>query len=141
MIVGIGVDVVDIARFTRTLERTPALRERLFAPSERARPDGASGPRRPESLAGCFAAKEALAKALGAPVGMAWHDAVVVREAAGEGLTGAPPRFELTGSVAERAAERGVARVHLSISHDGGVATAFVVLEGDGVLGRTPGRG
>ena len=57
MIVGIGVDVVDLARFERALSRTPGLRERLFAEAERELPL--------RSLAGRFAAKEALMKALG----------------------------------------------------------------------------
>ncbi|MGN6300074.1 MAG: holo-ACP synthase [Angustibacter sp.] len=70
MIVGVGIDVVDIERFGRTLEATPRLAERLFTPGERELPLA--------SLAARFAAKEALAKALGAPVGLHWHDATVV---------------------------------------------------------------
>ena len=62
MIVGVGIDVVDVARFGTTLERTPALLERLFTPAERAMALN--------SRAARFAAKEALAKALGAPAGM-----------------------------------------------------------------------
>ena len=58
MIIGVGIDVVDIGRFGATLERTPALRERLFTPEERDLPL--------QSLAARFAAKEAVAKALGA---------------------------------------------------------------------------
>ena len=60
---GVGIDVVDIARFGESLQRTPGLRERLFTDAERERPLA--------SLAARFAAKEALAKALGAPSGMA----------------------------------------------------------------------
>ncbi|MBE7324930.1 holo-ACP synthase [Nocardioides sp. Y6] len=115
-VIGIGIDVADVARFGASLERTPGLRERLFTPAEAARAV--------ESLAARFAAKEALAKALGAPPGLAWHDAEVVSEASGR------PRFELRGSVAAAASELGVERVHLSLSHDAGVATAMVVLEG-----------
>ena len=63
MIIGVGIDVVDIARFGATLERTPQLLERLFTPAERELPL--------QSLAARFAAKEAVAKALGAPGGMA----------------------------------------------------------------------
>ena len=70
-IVGVGIDVVDIERFEDALRRTPGLAARLFTPGEIDRP--------PASLAARFAAKEALAKALGAPGGMAWHDAEVVR--------------------------------------------------------------
>lgn len=116
MIIGVGIDVVEIARFVRTLERTPALRERLFTVEEQALPAA--------SLAARFAAKEALAKALGAPVGLSWHDAIVVRPHASQ------PRLEVAGSVAARATELGVVRLHLSISHDAGIASAVVVAEG-----------
>ena len=72
-VIGVGIDVVDIGRFEEALERTPTLRERLFTEQERERPLA--------SLAARFAAKEALAKALGAPTGMHWLDAEVVSEA------------------------------------------------------------
>jgi holo-[acyl-carrier protein] synthase len=116
VIVGVGVDVVDIARFEATLERTPSLRERLFTPAEASLPVS--------SLAARFAAKEAIAKALGAPKGMGWHDAEIIREESGR------PVFEIRGSVLEVAASLGVSSVHVSLSHDGGLATAYVVLEG-----------
>jgi holo-[acyl-carrier protein] synthase len=114
-VIGVGIDVVDIDRFMASLERTPGLRDRLFTPEEAGRP--------PASLAARFAAKEALAKALGAPVGMAWHDAEVVSESSGR------PLFTLRGTVRARADELGVASVHLSLSHDAGIASAMVVLE------------
>ena len=114
-IVGIGVDVVDIDRFAETLERTPGLRDRLFTEAERAK--GIA------SLAARFAAKEAIAKALGAPHGMGWHDAEIVSNDAGD------PSFILRGSVQDRADALGVATVHVSMSHDAGIASAFVVLE------------
>ena len=98
-------------------ERTPALRERLFTAGRGDRPLA--------SLAARFAAKEALAKALGAPVGLAWHDAEVVSEESGR------PRFELRGTVRGAGRGAGVRRhVHLSLSHDAGIASAVVVLEG-----------
>jgi holo-[acyl-carrier protein] synthase len=115
-VLGVGIDVADIARFGASLERTPGLRVRLFTPGEADRPVA--------SLAARFAAKEALAKALGAPVGMSWHDAEIVSEETGR------PRFELRGSVAAQAAALGVDRVHVSLSHDAGIASAVVVLEG-----------
>ena len=117
MIVGVGIDVVDVDRFLATLERTPALRERLFTPEERDMP--------PTSLAARFAAKEAIAKALGAPGNMSWQDATVRR------AIGAQPVVEVTGTVAARADELGVARFHLSISHDAGIASAVAIAEGD----------
>ncbi len=114
-IVGIGIDVVDIERFGVSLDRTAGLRARLFTPDESTRPLA--------SLAARFAAKEAIAKALGAPVGLAWHDAEIVSEETGR------PRFELRGTVAARAAALGVGSVHVSLSHDAGIASAVVVLE------------
>ena len=118
MIVGIGVDLVDIPRFERTLERTPRLVERLFAESERAR--------HPRSLAARFAAKEALIKALGGPGGLRWHDMVIEANEHGD------PEFTLSGTVAAAAEAQGVTSVHVSMSHDAGIATAFVVMERDG---------
>lgn len=115
MIVGVGIDVVDVERFEMSLERTPGLAARLFTPAEADRPIA--------SLAARFAAKEALAKALGAPVGMAWHDAEVVSEDSGR------PVLEMRGSVLAQATELGVASVHVSLSHDAGIASAVVVLE------------
>jgi holo-[acyl-carrier protein] synthase len=115
VIVGVGIDVVDIARFERSLERTPGLRRRLFTEVER---DMAA-----RSLAARFAAKEALAKALGAPPGLLWTDAEVGR--AGDGR----PILRVAGTVAAAAAERGVTRWHVSLSHDGGIATAVVIAE------------
>ena len=116
MIVGVGIDVVDIDRFEQTMRRTPALRDRLFTPDERDLPMG--------SLAARFAAKEALAKALGAPRELQWHDAEVVKEDSGR------PQLVMRGTVAARAAELGIASVHLSLSHDAGIASAMVVAEG-----------
>jgi holo-[acyl-carrier protein] synthase len=114
-IIGVGIDVVDIDRFAQSLERTPALRGRLFTPDEADRPIA--------SLAARFAAKEAIAKALGAPVGMAWHDAEIVSEETGR------PRFDIRGTVAAQAEALGAVHVHVSLSHDAGIASAVVILE------------
>jgi holo-[acyl-carrier protein] synthase len=78
------------------------------------------------SQAARFAAKEALAKALGAPAGLQWHDAEVVSDDSGR------PWFVVRGSVERRCKELGVTTTHLSLSHDAGVASAMVVLEGAG---------
>ncbi len=115
MIVGIGIDVCDIARFEKVLARTPALRERLFTPDER---DPSMS-----SLAGRFAAKEALAKALGATPGLRWSD-VTVRRADGQA-----PWLDISGTIAARAAELGITHWHVSLSHDGGLASAVVIGE------------
>lgn len=117
MIVGVGIDVVDVQRLVAALHRSPRLRERLFVPDERSMPE--------TSLAARFATKEALAKALGAPMGLHWHDAVVRR------VAGTQPVIEVTGTVAARAAELGITRFHVSISHDAGIAAAVVVAERD----------
>jgi holo-[acyl-carrier protein] synthase len=117
VIVGVGIDVVDIARFVATVERVPRLRLRLFTEAERDLPD--------QSLAARFAAKEAIAKALGAPGGLRWHDCTVRR------IPGGPPQVELIGTVKARADELGVARWHLSLSHDGGIASAVAIAEAD----------
>lgn len=115
MIVGVGIDVCDIARFERVLARTPALRERLFTPAERGLPIA--------SLAARFAAKEALAKALGAPPGLKWTEAGVANGAHGA------PSLQVSGGVAERAAALGVTDWHVSLTHDGGIASAVVIAE------------
>jgi holo-[acyl-carrier protein] synthase len=97
MIVGTGIDVVDIPRFAETLERTPGLRTRLFTEAERDLPM--------RSLAARFAAKEALAKALGAPGNLHWHDAEVVSEASGR------PLLQLRGTVQDLRSAPGRKRV------------------------------
>ena len=75
MIIGVGIDVVPVERFAASLARTPGLRHRLFTAAEQVTPAGVA--RTGESLAARFAAKEALAKALGAPGDLHWHDAEV----------------------------------------------------------------
>jgi len=115
MIIGVGIDVVDVGRFGRTLERTPRLLERLFIESERSM--GLN------SLAATFAAKEALAKALGAPAGMRWADSSVLRGDDGR------PHLKMWGTVEARATELGVLELHVSLSHDAGIASAVVIAE------------
>jgi holo-[acyl-carrier protein] synthase len=117
VIVGIGVDTVEVARLARSLDRTPALVDRLFTEGERAVD-------RLESLAARFAAKEAVAKVLGAP-GLAWVEAEIVREENGA------PTLVLHGDARAHAELMGIARWHVSLTHDGGYATAFVVAESD----------
>ncbi|MFJ3303521.1 holo-ACP synthase [Streptomyces sp. NPDC086549] len=121
-IIGVGIDVAEIDRFRASLDRTPGLADRLFVEGELYLP---SGERRGiASLAARFAAKEALAKALGAPPGLHWVDAEVYVEDSGQ------PRLRVKGTVAARAAELGVQSWHVSLSHDAGVASAVVVAEG-----------
>jgi holo-[acyl-carrier protein] synthase len=117
MIIGVGLDVVGIKRFRKSLEVAPNLIEKLFVPSERDLPV--------RSLAARFAAKEALAKPLGAPKGIGWHDAWVVKNPGGR------PHIEVRGTVAQRCQELGVHHLHVSLSHDAGVAMATVIAEGN----------
>ncbi|MFV0252942.1 MAG: holo-ACP synthase [Beutenbergiaceae bacterium] len=112
-VVGVGIDVVDVTRFLLALDRAPGLRTRLFTPAERDLP--------PNSLAARFAAKEAIAKALGSPGGMRWHDCTVHR------VPGGPPRVEISGTVAAVADQLGITHWHLSISHDAGIASAVAI--------------
>ena len=130
-VLGVGVDIVDIERFTRALERTPALRARLFGPvdtqpQDLAAQDFAAQDLAGQSLAARFAAKEATLKALGGNIsGFSWHDIQV------SGERGQQPKLVLSGGVAKRAALAGVTSTHLSMSHDGGMAIALVVVDGE----------
>ncbi|TFC91872.1 MULTISPECIES: holo-ACP synthase [Cryobacterium] len=116
MIRGIGVDIVDLARFERQVLRTPGLIARLFTEVERGLPV--------HSLAARFAAKEALIKALGDSAGASWQEMAVVTDPHGN------PGFVLTGAAAAALVARGIDTVHLTMTHDAGVACAFVVTEG-----------
>jgi len=115
-VAGIGVDVVDVDRFGAALTRTPGLLRRVLTEDEIAG-------RRVAGHAARFAAKEALAKALGAPRGLRWHDAQVQTRPTGQ------PSLVASGTVASALADRSVRTVHLSLTHDAGVAIAMVVLE------------
>ena len=112
MIDGIGIDVVDIERFKSSLDRTPGLLEKLFTQGERTKPIA--------SLAARFAAKEALAKAINAGKDLAWHDAEVIN------LENGKPAFLFRGEIADLIDG---ADVHLSLSHDAGIASAMVIVE------------
>jgi holo-[acyl-carrier protein] synthase len=114
MIVGIGIDVTHLSRFRKAAGRVGLL-ERLFTPAEQ---DASM-----QRMAGRFAAKEAFAKALGAPTGLVWTDVEVRKDESGA------PYFACTGTVAALVAERGIATIHLSITHDAGIAAAMVVCE------------
>jgi holo-[acyl-carrier protein] synthase len=112
MIHGVGIDIVDIDRFKQSLERTPSLKQKLFTEAERTKSI--------QSLAARFAAKEALIKALNAENGILWHEAEVVN------VEGGKPSFIFYGNVSNLVDH---ATVHLSISHDAGIATAIVIVE------------
>lgn len=120
-VVGVGIDVVPVERFASVLARTPSLKTRLFTPAELVTNAGET--RTAESLAARFAAKEALAKALGAGGGMLWTDAEVLVDDVGR------PTLAIRGTVRDRADSLGIARCHVSLSHDGGIAAATVIAE------------
>jgi holo-[acyl-carrier protein] synthase len=121
VIVGVGIDVVDIERFAATVERTPGLVPRVLTDEETVAADGTA--LAIASLAARFAAKEAVAKVLGAPAGLAWHDCQVLRAANGR------PVLHVRGTVAAAAHALGITSWHVSLSHDGGTAVAQVVGE------------
>src|SRR3954471_1778547 len=113
---GLGLDLVDIERLERALQRRPRLAERLFTALEL---DYAAGRRRPaRHLAVRFAAKEAAIKALGAPV--------APREVEGRGGGTPPPRLVLQGRAAELAGERGIA-LQVALTHTDDTAAAVVL--------------
>ena len=125
MILGVGLDVVETPRVARALATYGArFAERVYTPAELA--DCAGRADRIEALAARFAAKEALLKALGTGwiSGLSLRQVEVVRGKHG------PPELRLLGAAAERVAERGVRRVHVSLSHQPGLAAAVVILEG-----------
>jgi holo-[acyl-carrier protein] synthase len=115
MIVGIGVDLVDISRFEDKLTKTPKLLERLFSPAEAEAPL--------KTLAGRFAAKEALIKALGGSEGISWQEVEISKNNDGK------PMIQTVGQTSETLKAAGVTNLHLSISHDAGMAVAMVVAE------------
>jgi holo-[acyl-carrier protein] synthase len=112
----IGIDLLEIERLERALERTPRLAERLFTEAEREY--AASRGRPGQHLAARFCAKEAVAKALGIE---SWnfHEVEVVG-------TGGPPKIRLSGTAAARAAELGV-HVEVSLTHTGREAAAVAI--------------
>ena len=112
MIEGIGIDVVNIERFAASLERTPSLASRVFTSAEATLPISSQAAR--------FAAKEALAKALNAGKGLSWLEAEVVNLESGK------PVFLFRGELADLVDG---ATVHLTLSHDAGIASAMVIVE------------
>ncbi len=123
MIVGIGLDLVDLARLGQVLERHGDSFVRRVCLDGEARV--ASGPARTAHVGGLFAAKEATMKALGTgwAAGITFRQIEVVRAASGA------PTLRLHGAAEQRALALGVERSHLTISHDGRTAAAVVVLE------------
>ena len=118
-IVGLGVDICEIARMERALARHPTMRERVFTAEEIAYCDGKARPA--ESYAGRFAAREATIKALGGYPGKRWRDISVVRGASGA------PAVRLEGRAEARADALGIAQVLITFTHEKTNAVAFAV--------------
>jgi holo-[acyl-carrier protein] synthase len=111
---GVGIDLIEIERIERALERRPRLAGRLFTPAEIAYASARARPGR--HLAARFAAKEAVIKALGTPV--------APREV--EVVAGEPPTIRVHGDAAKAAADR---EISISLTHSGGVAAAVALCE------------
>lgn len=115
MIVGIGTDIIEIERL-REAAKTPNFLAKVFAPEEEA------AKRRPESLAAHFAAKEAVAKALGVGLGgVSLPEILILNEANGR------PRIKLCGKTLALANSLGIGSWQISLSHNRGDAVAFVI--------------
>jgi holo-[acyl-carrier protein] synthase len=123
MIVGVGIDIVDVERFESAMARRgERLRVRLYTPEECAECDDRPNPMR--SLAARFAAKEAFSKALGTGMsgGLRWRDFSIKSEFG-------KPIAILSDSALLRIRTIGASRVHVSLSHSGASAIALVILE------------
>ncbi len=120
--IGIGIDLVDIDRFRRSLERTPTMRGRLFTAAELEYVAPKIDP--VPSLAARFAAREAVMKALGVGLGaFGFHEVWVERAESGA------PSLVIEGRAADLATAAGVTRWHLSLTHSDSTAAAYVVAE------------
>ena len=118
-VVGLGIDAVDVERFTRILSRRRGLLTRLFTEAEVTASAGSVS-----RLGARFAAKEAVMKALGVGLGaFRFREVEVVR------LDSGAPTIVLTGAAAELARDKGVARWHVSLTHTALVAEAVVIAE------------
>jgi len=124
MILGTGVDLIEIERIEQALQRHgDRFLRRLFTPAEIAYATS-SEVHATRRLAARFAAKEATLKAFGSGLrNVKWTDMEVQRDTLGK------PTLRLSGRLAEIAAERGVTALHLSLSHSKDYAIAQVVAE------------
>jgi holo-[acyl-carrier protein] synthase len=130
MILGVGIDVVDTERWARSLRR---IQHEIFTPQELA--DCADRVDRVDALAARFAAKEACLKALDIGIrGGALRQIEIVSG------PGGAPRIRLGGALATRARKAFVHRAHVSLTHEGGIAAAVVILEGTRLPARGGGR-
>lgn len=122
-LVGVGVDLCDVGRLRRTLDRTPGFVDRVYTQGEQDYCRRANDPT--ERFAARFAAKEAVLKALGAGLGACpLRDIEVVRADSGA------PSVVLHGAAADLAVERGVAAWHISLTHTATMAEAVAIALG-----------
>jgi holo-[acyl-carrier protein] synthase len=121
-ILGLGVDLCEIARMERALDRHPTMRERVFTPEERDYCDSKARPA--ESYAGRFAAREAVIKALGGYRDKRWQDISVTRASSGA------PAIRLEGNAKLRADMLGISDVLVTFTHERTNAVAFAVAVG-----------
>jgi holo-[acyl-carrier protein] synthase len=120
----IGIDLVEIARLARSLSRSSFLLQRTFSETELQAAGQLGEARRHEYLAGRFAVKEAVLKALHLGI----EDVTKMKEIEVLSEPDGSPRVRLAGSVARIASKNGLSDWQVSISHDAGVAAAFVLL-------------
>jgi holo-[acyl-carrier protein] synthase len=121
-ILGLGVDICEIARMERAIARHPTLKDRVFTPEEIAYCDSKARPA--ESYAGRFAAREATIKALGGYGGRRWQDISVTRHPSGA------PAIRLDGSAKRRADALGITDVLITFTHEKTSAVAFAIAVG-----------
>ncbi len=124
MISGIGIDIIEVARIRKKLEKNQGFKELVFAPSEIAYCESKAHPY--QHYAGRFAAKEAVFKAVGTGwVGrMAYNEVVILSSQAGM------PIVQFCGATAAALSTFDILKVNVSISHLKNIATAVVVIEG-----------
>lgn len=122
--IGIGIDLCEIARMERVLQQKRGFLTRYFTPEEQAY-ILARGKMGAQSLAAMFAAKEALLKALGVGLsgGISMQEIQVLHEDTGR------PLLQLHGKATEKLAALGGQKIHVSLCHEAGMAAAVVVLE------------
>jgi len=122
MILGVGIDLMEIVRMEEALSKEGFL-DRFFSPEEKeyivSRGKGAA-----ESAAGCFAAKEAALKAMGCGIALPLRQVAVLHRESGA------PYYDLREQAAEKMKEMGGERIHLSITHSQNTAAAVAIVEG-----------
>ena len=122
--IGLGIDLCEIVRMERLLEQNDRFLQRYFTAEEQQyiHSRGKAGA---ESMAAMFAAKEALLKALG--TGLSGKAALAEIEVCHE--ESGRPRYRLLGAAQQALSDMGGSRVHLSLSHEAGIAAAVAVIE------------